>query len=157
MDVAGIAVAVRTPRRPTTYLVALDDSSGAPIVTSYEAFTSDIADLATQLHDTAEAVKSRLSGLDLQRVVLRRADLSRMPNNMDGPRRRLLMEGAVTSAARSVVVDTTVGTGRDTGTWFGTSKPDLDRTAGDLLRDQGLPSAYLEAASAALAALNKAQ
>lgn len=155
MRVAGIAVAVRTRGRPTTSLIALDDSSGAPIVASHETFTSDIADLATQLHDTAEAIRSRLSGLNLGRVVLRRADLSRVANNLDGPRLRLLMEGAVTSSARSVVVDTTVGTGRDTGTWFGAKKADLDQTAADLLRDQGVPSIYLEAASAALAALRR--
>jgi hypothetical protein len=124
-------------------------------VASHETFTSDIVDLATQLHDTAEAIRSRLSGLNLGRVVLRRADLARVANNLDGPRLRLLMEGAVTSAARSVVVDMTVGTGRDTGMWFGANKADLDQAAADLLKDQRVPTVYLEAASAALAALRK--
>jgi hypothetical protein len=65
------------------------------------------------------------------------------------------MEGAVASAARSVVVNTFIGTGADTGTWFGSDKAGVDLAAARLLADQNVPSKFAEAASAALAALNK--
>jgi hypothetical protein len=65
------------------------------------------------------------------------------------------MEGAVTSAARSVVVDTFLGTGADTGTWYGAKKTDVDAAATRLLSQYGMHSRYLEATSAALAALRR--
>jgi hypothetical protein len=153
--VAGFAVAVRTRRRPTTYLVVLDDSGGTPTIAAHESFTSDDADLATQLHETAEAVRSRLEGLSLVRVVVRRADRPPRATNAEGPKLRLLMEGAVTSAARSIVERTDIGTGAETGTWFGSNKAGIDAAATQLLNQHGLHANYMDAVSAALAALRR--
>ena len=118
-----------------------------------DAFPSDAVDLATQLHDTAEAIRSRLEGLGLARAVVRRADRPPRARDTDGPKLRLLMEGAVTSAARSIVVDTVIGTGADTGAWFGSNKADLDAVARRLVNQHGLHTRYTEAVGAALAAL----
>jgi hypothetical protein len=148
-----MAVDVPSPGRPATRLVILDDASGIPTVETSQSFTSDDTDLATQLHDMAEAVRSRLQGLDVGRVVVRRADRPPRPNNADGPRLRLLMEGAVVSAARSVVVDTRTGTGKDTGAWFGSNKAGVDGRAQQILTAHGLAATLLEATSAALAAV----
>ena len=82
-----------SPRRPTVYLIVLDDSSGQEVIETGQAFPADDADLATQLHDTAEAVRSRLDGLSVERVVVRRADRPPSASNTEGPRLRLLMSG----------------------------------------------------------------
>jgi len=142
-------------QRPTAYLVILDDSSGREVIEANQAFPADDVDLATQLHDTAEAVRSRLEGLVVERVVVRRADRPPRASNTEGPRLRLLMEGALTSAARSVVMDTVLGTGADTGTWFGARKADVDAASAQLLNQHGLHSRYTDATSAALAALRR--
>jgi hypothetical protein len=155
MRVAGISVTMASPKRPTAYLVVLDDSSGREVIEASQAFPADDVDLATQLHDTAEAVRSRLEGLVIERVVVRRADRPPSPSNAEGPRFRLLMEGAVTSAARSVVMDAMLGTGAETGTWFGARKADVDAASAQLLGQHGLHSRYMEATSAALAALRR--
>jgi len=153
MRVAGIAVDVPTPNRPVARLIVVTGSSGSPIVEVNEVFPGDAVDLATQLHDMAEAIRSRLQGLAVDRSLIRRADRPPRPNNNEGPRLRLIVEGAVISATRSVVVDTRVGTGKDTGTWFGSSKADVDAAAAALLSANGLAANLLEATSAALAGL----
>lgn len=152
MRVAGISVDVPSRGRPTTRLVVLDGSSGVTIETA-ETFTSDDVDLATQLHDMAEALRSRLHGLQVVRAVVRRADRPPRASNTEGPRLRLLMEGAVASAARSVVVYTRVGTGKDTGAWYGSNKAGVDTSSTLLLSRHGLAAVYAEATSAGLAAL----
>ena len=153
MRVAGIAVDIPTPDRPVARLVLLDGTTAAPTVEATHVFPGDLAELATQLHDLAEAVRSRLQGLGVERVVVRRADRPPRANNNEGPRLRLIVEGAVTSAARSVVVDTRLGTGKDTGAWFGSSKAGVDAAADVVVKTNGLPGNLLEATSAALAGL----
>lgn len=154
MRVAGICVEITARGRPMARLVVVDDAAGAPTVDRVADFPSDNVDIATQLHDGAEAVKSRLTGLAVDRVVVRRADRPPRPSNQEGPRMRLLMEGAIVSAARSVVIDTRVGTGKDTGTWFGSTKAGVDAAAESLLQAQRQPLPYKEATAAALAGLN---
>jgi len=151
--VAGIAIDVPSRGRPTARLVVLNNATGTVDLEGSEAFTSDDVDLATQLHDMAEAVRSRLQGLDVQRVIVRRADRPPRLSNAEGPRLRLLMEGAVVSGARSVVVDTRVGTGKDTGLWFGSNKAAVDQAAAQLLAKHGGKPNLTDAVSAGLAAL----
>lgn len=153
MRVAGIAVDVPSSGRPAARLVVLSDGTGQPAIEATADFPSDDVDLPIQLHDAAEALRSRLAGLAVDRVVLRRADRPPRASNAEGPRLRLLMEGALTSAARSIVVDTRIGTGKDTGAWHGTNKAGVDDAAGKLLAAHGLKAKYLEAASAGLAGL----
>jgi hypothetical protein len=150
---AGIAVDFPSRGRPTARLVVMIDSAAGPTVEGHEAFTSDDVDLATQLHDMAEAVRSRLTGVGVDRALVRRADQPPQASKKEGPRLRLLAEGAVISAARSVVVDTRVGTGRDTGAWYGSNKATLDADAKQVANGHRLARAYEEATAAALAAL----
>jgi hypothetical protein len=67
---------------------------------------------------------------------------------------RLLTEGAVASAARSVVVETRIGTGKDTGIWFGSNKAGVDRASLTLVGASGIHASFMEATSAALAAMS---
>jgi hypothetical protein len=153
MRVAGIAVRIHTRKRPSAELVVLEGLSPVVVLESH-SFTADDTDLCTQLHDAAEAMRSHLRDRGLERVVVRRADHPPKPSNAEGPRLRLLTEGAVASAARSVVVDTRIGTGRETGAWYGGTKATLEFAASNLINGVGLPPLYLGSAAAALAALS---
>lgn len=153
MRVAGIAVDLPGPNRPACRLVVVSDSGGSPAIETVEDFTAADTDLPEILHHASEAVNSRLQGLGVDRVVVRRADRAPKPNNNEGPKSRLLMEGALTSAARRVVVETRLGTGRDVGTWHGSSKGDVEAAALALLEQGGHHKRYVESTSAALAGL----
>ena len=150
---AGLAVDLAIKGRPTTRLVVIDSSDPSALVSS-PSFPCDDVDLATHLHDAAEAVRSALHGAGVERVVVRRADRPPKAPNTEGPRLRLLTEGAITSAARSVVVDTRIGTGKDTGEWHGTKKATLDAEAAAFISTVRLRDDYLEAVAAALAGLS---
>jgi hypothetical protein len=143
-----------TPGRPRTRLIVLDDASGSAAIVKSETFPSRDTDLATQLHDAAETVRSRLQGLAVDKAVVRRADRPPRASNEEGPRIRLLTEGAIASASRSVVVETQIGNGKDTGGWFGSNKAGVDQASSTLLQAQGISSAFMEATSAALAAMS---
>ena len=154
MRVAGIAVDVPESGRPAARLIVLDDVSGSPTIEVHEDYPSADTAVAEQLHDQAEAIRSRLRGLNVDRVVVRRADLPPRASNREGPRRRLLAEGAIVSAARSVVTETHLGTGKDTGEWYGSNKAGVDGAAEQLLTVNNLPPRFIEATGAALAGLN---
>src|SRR5438128_2146891 len=136
MRAVGIAVSIRSAR-PICYLAVLTNATGVPAIEDAVEIPGDAADTATQLHDMAEAVRSRLTGLTTDRVVIRRADHTPIASNRDGPRIRLLTEGAVLSAARGVVVDTRIGTGKHTGAWYGSNKAGVDAAAEALLAADG--------------------
>jgi hypothetical protein len=151
--VAGIAVDVPSSGRPAGRLVVATDVSGSVAIDAVADFPGDDVDLPVQLHDAAEALRSRLGGVAVDRVVVRRADRPPKATNAEGPKLRLLLEGALTSAARSVVIDTRIGTGKDTGSWFGSTKAGVDAEADKLLKAGALHGRYRDATSAALAGL----
>src|SRR4051794_21739652 len=126
MRVAGIAVKILSRNRPGVRLVVVADGSGAPSVEATEEFTSDDTDLPTQLSVIAKTVESRLKGLSPDRVIVRRADIPKVPSKKPGPQLRLLAEGAAVSAARGIVVDTRIGPGKDIGSWAGSDKATAD-------------------------------
>lgn len=151
MRIAGIAVDVPSSGRPAGRLVVANDGSGSPAIELTVDFPGDDVDLPVQLHDAAEALRSRLEALDVDRVIVRRADRPPSPSSAEGPKLRLLLEGALTSAARGIVVDTRIGTGKDTGAWYGSGKASVDAAATTLLSGASLHSRYRDATSAALA------
>lgn len=153
MRAAGFAVSIPTPQRPVARLVVLDNASGSPALIAAEEFPSEDVEIAEQLFGVARSVESRLIGLGATRVIVRRADVPTQASKKDGPRLRLLFEGAVVSAARSAVVDTRLGMAKDVAHWHGSLKADLDADAAALLVAIGAHAKYAEAASAALAGL----
>ncbi len=153
MRVAGVAVDVPSSGRPAGRLVVASDAGGSVDIELVADFPGDAADLPVQLHDAAEALRSRLEGLAVERVVVRRADRPPRATNAEGPKLRLMLEGALTSAARSVVVDTRIGTGKEAGAWFGSNKAGVEDEADRLLQAASLHNRYREAATAALAGL----
>jgi hypothetical protein len=151
MRMVGVAVDASKPKRPAARIVVIDDASGAATIEEVLDLSGDDVDLPAQLHYAAEALRSHLKSVDANRVVVRRADYAPRARQTDGPKNRLLMEGALTSAATSVVPDTRLGTGKETGEWFGSSKQAVDAAADALLKSGAHHSRYLEATSAALA------
>jgi hypothetical protein len=64
------------------------------------------------------------------------------------------MEGAVTAAVRSVVVETHIGTGKEAGDWTHSSKGAFLTAAKQLVQKSGEHARYVEATAAALVALD---
>jgi hypothetical protein len=150
--VAGIAVHLTTPKRPTIRLVVIDDSGGRPAIVNVEEITSDNVDVVEQLFHAGRAVESRLKALKVERVVIRQAD-AMYASRKEGPRRRLEIEGAAAAAARAAVVDTRLAAGKELGTWCGTSKADVDSAGATIVKGAHEHGKYAEAAAAALAGL----
>lgn len=95
----------------------------------------------------AVAIGSRLTGLGVDRVVIRRADLAKVPSNKPTPQYRVLAEGALLAACRSVVPDTVYGSGKELGQRCGKLKDLLDADA----------AALASTATAELAAVGQSQ
>lgn len=151
----GLAVSVKG-KRMTVAVVVLDDHSGLSggydegAVTVEDSFEvkGDQADLAVQLSDAATVISGRARSLQPDVVVVRRADMPPRPSNLEGPRLRLLLEGAVTAAAHAVVPTTMIRSGKDCGAAAGLSKDDLDNRARSVCG-----GGFTEAAAAALSGL----
>src|SRR5271154_5052307 len=153
LRVVGVAVDAKDPKRPAARVVVAEDVGAQAMIVEVLDFSGDDVDLPTQLHYAAEALRSHLKGVEPALVLVRRADRAPQARQTDGTKNRLLMEGALTSAAKSVVPNTRLGTGKETGEWFGSSKKDVDDAAAALLTSGGHHKRYGEATSAALAAL----
>lgn len=153
MRAAGIAVELASTKRPSVRLVILDDASGAAVVEEVEDIPSAAVDIVEQLSHAAKTVESRLEGLKVDRVMVRRADFSQKARNTEGPRIRLLVEGAATAAARNVTTNTRLATGKDIADGCSMKKDDLDDEAKQLITAAGKHKRYVEAAAAALGAL----
>lgn len=152
MRVAGLAVNVTTPKRPTIRLVVVDDNGGVPAIKNAEEIPSANVDTVQQLFHAGRSVESRLKGLKVDRVVIRQAD-PMYASRKDGPRRRLEVEGAAAAAARAVVVDTRLAVGKELGSWYSGSKADVDAAGAALVKAENQHSKYGEATAAALAGL----
>lgn len=149
MRSVGVAVHMASRRRPTARVVVLDGSWGAAAEIGQFELTSNKDDFATVLHELASALTSHLSGLGANRVVIRRADLPPRASNAEGPRLRLLAEGALAGAARAAVRDVLILAGKELGQRSAAgSKEALDQEAA-----QQAPNSPNEAAAAALSGL----
>jgi hypothetical protein len=149
---AGIAVAGASRGRPAIRVVVVDDAGGSPVIVQAEEITSADVTTVEQLFQAARAIESRITGLEVARVIVREAE-TQYPARTDGQRRRLKMEGAVVAAARAAVADTRLGAGSDFGQWRGTSKAAVDSDGDALVKAAGEHSKFVEAAAAALVGL----
>lgn len=150
----GLAVTILTNRRPALRVVLVDDASGTPSIVDCSDIPASAESLAAQLHTLARAIDSRARGAgQVDRVVVRRADNPPRASNNEGPKLRLLAEGAVIAAIRDVVPVVDVGTGRDIGRWCGSNKEGADTAASNLLSAAGRDAMYVEAAAGAIAGL----
>lgn len=153
MRVVGFAVKLETEGRPTTRGVLLEDNGSGPMLVDQFALTGDDVSFPRQLFDLSQAAGSRLSALEPDRVAVCRADFPPRPSRTDGPKLRLLAEGAITAAAYAVVPDTYLGTGHDIGMWDGRGKDAVKDAAKTLVQANGMPLKWVDATFAALGAL----
>lgn len=100
-------------KRPCASIVTLDGTWAAATVTDSFELTSGQDDLARQMLDLSRGLRSYLSGANAERVVVRRADQPPKASNAEGPRRRLLAEGALIAAAREEVETVIVNSGKE--------------------------------------------
>jgi hypothetical protein len=149
--VAGIAVEMVKSKRPALRLCVLDDGGGNPTVTQAEEISADDVDVVEQVFTVARGVESRLKGLTVDRVVVRRADVPTVASKKDAPRIRLLTEGAAVGAARAAIRDTRLAMGVELAHWYRRPKNALDTAAAGLVAAAGKHAKYGEAAAAALA------
>src|SRR4051794_18948522 len=98
MRVLGIAVGLEKKGRPTAHCTLIEGSVTTPVLVEAFALTSTNDGLPEVLADLASGLRSRLSGIRPDRVVIRRADVSQHPSKKEGPRIRLLAEGALAAA-----------------------------------------------------------
>lgn len=138
-------------KRSTLRICVLDDSSGTPTIADAEEISADDVEVVEQLLAVARGVESRLKGLAVDRVVVRRADVPTVASKKDAPRIRLLTEGAAAAAARAAVQDTRLAMGAEAAHWYGRSKSDLDKAGAALVVKAGKHAKFGEAAAAALA------
>lgn len=149
----GVAVEARDPKRPTVHVVRADDAGGSASIVDTIDLPGDDEPLPEQLHHAAEGIRTYLKATKPDRVVVRQADYHQRAGLTAGRMNRLLVEGAITSAAISVVPDTRLATGKATGEWFGGQKADLDAAAKALVAAGSRHKRYVEAASAGLAGI----
>lgn len=151
----GVAVKMTTKGVPTVRVVVVDGPPGSAAVVDAFDVSAPQEEFAGTLAEIAEAVASRAKGLGVDRTVVRRADKSQRPSNKEGPRLRLLTEGAVAAALRVQVPMTVLRDGVHAGSLFGSDRDAMDAAAATVLAAGGTKvSTYQEAAGAALAGLN---
>jgi len=157
MRALGLCIDIPGNKKPTLRVVVLEDSlppDQVPItadmrMVDFFEIVATGADLAEQLKEVSHAITGRVESLMPDIVVVRRADWSPRPSNLDAPRFRLLFEGAVVAASRSLVQKTTIRTGKECGTVYGKAKADLDADAETLSTKKVL----VQAAAAAMSGL----
>lgn len=144
--------------RPVVRVVLLRDPFGADQLPALEDMTLETEfDLTLPDDDWAElaigyfrAVSGRVSTLSPDIVIVRRADMPARPTNKDGPRLRLVVEGAVTAAAHEHVANTHLRTGVACAhAYHRSSKAVLDADAAGLVER----SNRAQAAAAAMSGL----
>jgi hypothetical protein len=149
MRVMGIAVHIPSKGRPAADVIVIEGAWGSPAVVTSFKLTSTHDDLPTLLQDLSGGLSSRLSGLAVDRVVVRRADKPTRPSNYEGPRTRLLAEGAITSTAKAVVDDVLLADGKT----LGGRCPAGSKAALETEASSQLPGEQVDAAAAALSGL----
>jgi len=153
MRALGLSMDIPASKKPTLRAVLLEDiltPGDTPslmdmkFVDVFEVAATG-TDLAEQLKEISNAITGRVESLRPDIVVVRRADRSPRPSNMDGPRFRLMFEGAITAGARSLNPYTTIRTGKECGMAYGKSKAEMDSDAESLAPKKPLVSAVAAA------------
>lgn len=112
MRSVGVVVHLARKSRPAALVAVLEGAWGAASLSERFELTSSNEEVPTILFDLATGLRSYLSGAQADRVVIRRADQPPRPSNREGPRLRLLAEGALAAAARVDVTDVLLMNGK---------------------------------------------
>lgn len=144
----GICVAYQA-KAPILTCVALSGTRSTAILEhAFDLKTSSDTPVE-QLDDLAKQVRSQLSSMTPDRVVIRIADTSKIPNKSKAPRTRLMIEGAIAFAAREFVAgDIFFRSGKEAGQALALSKESA------VARGAELDDKRKDAAAAALSGLD---
>lgn len=152
MRALGIAVSLPSRGRPVASCAIVDRTvAGHDVLQNTFQITTTQEDLASQLADLATAARSRARSLGVDTAWVRRADKPPRASNTEGPRARLLAEGAITAAVGEVVEIARIGDGKTIGQTLGVNKTQADALGAGLAGPD-----FEQAAAAALAALTLA-
>lgn len=157
MQVLAFELQLRGQRPPVLHAVLLRDPLAAATqptvsdITVIEAFemSFDSDDWGVLCTSFAEHAAARVSTLDPDRVIVRRADNSPTGSRANGPKMRLLIDGAVTAAASLQVRDTMLLMGDECASRYGKTKAAMEADGQSLAG-----KAYAGAAAAALAGIS---
>jgi hypothetical protein len=152
MRLVGIAVKLETEGRPTARGIVIESGPNPTILDKF-ALTGDDVDFTRQLFELSQATRSRMSALEPDRVVICRADFPPRGSRGEGPKLRLLAEGAIAAAAREIVAETFLATGQEIGHWDHTTKDKAKAKATAMVKAEHLPLKWVEATMAAIGAL----
>lgn len=147
MRSAGVVVSIAS-KRPAALVVVLDGDHLNQTLVEKIRLTTIEPNAAAQAHDLASNLRNRLKGLAVERVIVRRADFPPRASNKEGPRLRLLMEGALAFASMDQVKSTSLLVGKDLAALTDLSKADLDAFAAEKFDAE-----FAQAAAAAIAAM----
>lgn len=156
MRVFGLAVSIvkSSPVVKVAVLSAPEETAELSSLQLEENFEipAGQGDIATQVELVASALESRIQSLKPDLVAVRAADHSPRARQTSGPRLRLLIEGAITAAAKRLVARTSIRTGKDWGAAYGASKDKVDSDA-SIIADKK----FIEATAAALGIFAESQ
>jgi hypothetical protein len=153
MRLVGIAVRMETEGRPTARGILTETGSAPPVIVDSFALTGDDVDFTRQLFELSQSTKSRMEALRPDKVVVCRADFPPQQSRREGPKLRLLAEGAIAAAAREVVPDTFLATGKELGEWDHSSKDEVKAKATAMVQAQSMPLKWVGAAMATIGAI----
>ncbi|MEV6006611.1 hypothetical protein AB0M29_07380 [Streptomyces sp. NPDC051976] len=151
MDVLGVSVGFSgVGRRPVITCVVLSGSYEDPIYDEGCELKTAETEIVDQIDDLGRKLSSKLSARTLGAVVIRIADMAPTGSRAVGPRRRLMIEGALAYVCKTHKIPKIFyRSGKEVGEALGISKADALQLGKDL--DSKRP----EATSAALSALPK--
>ena len=127
---------VRGARCPTVAVAVLSGSRSQPTLVEEFALVPQGTELSEKVTDLGLAFANRIEGLKPEVVVVRRADRPSRASNTEGPRERLLAEGALAFAASAAGATVVLLSGRDLAARCGHTKATLDE-AGEAVADAG--------------------
>jgi hypothetical protein len=136
-------------KRPSASVVAVDGTWDVAVVTKSFELASSADDVATQMLDLTRGLRSYLSGAGADVVVVRRADQSPIGSRAEGPRQRLLAEGALIAGAREEVERVLVKSGKE----LAEASPATNKAGLDSHAELVAPNEDCQAVAAALVGL----
>ncbi len=157
MRALGVTVEMPTPGRPVVRAVLIEDrlaAAGTPtladiaLVEEFDLTTAE-TDWARIASRYSQDVSGRVSTLAPDIVVVRRADFHQRTRIGDGPRLRLVVEGAITAASYAHVANTHLRTGTTCAHVYPHDKGTMDADGKTLVSRAN----RAEAAAAALSGL----
>lgn len=148
MQVLGLEVKP-IKQKVRVHCALLEGTFSSPSLVDEFQLNSSLGSIAERAYDVSSSLSSHLQGLDVATVVVRRAEVPPKASNADGPRDRLIIEGALVAFARHKVVDSRLERGRVLAQSRGLSKDELDALGAAVANAD-----YVAAAAAAIAVLS---